>query len=122
MIVHTRIIKKEVYERLSKLRDEMYANLLEKYKKDPEYLQYESKNYNPNGMEYGYCQGCAWAEADRVTLGREIEAARLLGLKHPWLRYEECGCCHNMAISMPRQRPDGDWVITVDIPEPEYDD
>ena len=108
---HIRIIKKEVYERLSSLREEMYQDLLAKYMNDPDYTKYE----DPNDQSFRYCKAVAWSEADAATIGREVNAARDTGHKDPDYKTEDCGCCDNMIIMLPSQKYNGDWEIVCSV-------
>lgn len=116
MIVQRRVIVKEVYESLLKTRDELYNTLLEQYKNDPEQAKYE---YHPNDPDESrrwiYCQGLAFSEADRQTIGREVKAASDFGRNHEKFRYKNCGCCHNMCVSLPQLNKDGNYEIEVYI-------
>lgn len=112
MVVLKRVIKKDVYEHLLKVRDEMYERLFQKYKNDPDTVKYE---YSGRESEFLYCKGIAWSEADAATIGREIKAVKDAGIKHHLHAYMVCGCCSNLTVSLPQQNADGDYEIIAEI-------
>lgn len=112
---HVRIIEKSVYEYLIKKRDEIFADLFNKYKTDPDYTRYESHTYNPYGMEFNYCRFAAESVADEMTIGREMKLARDTSRSDPDFKREDCGCCHNATITVPYENSDGNWQIDIEV-------